>query len=111
MRGTTQHRRATSSGAVHIHLKNNVNILAREDRWYESGVNKSLYVKLETPSLNRGCSLQHYSHPPTMLYSVTSLGSLTAIHTWAHLALATHMKANWVNNPQVALTTQSKHMS
>ena len=46
-----------------------------------------------------------------MLYSVTSLGSLTAIHTWAHLALATHMKANWVNNPQVALTTQSKHMS
>lgn len=46
----TQHRRGNSSGlvfAVHVHLKeknhscedNNVNIMAREDRWFETGVN------------------------------------------------------------------------
>ena len=33
-------------------------------------------------------------HPPTMQYWVSSTGSLTIIHTWAHLALATHTKAN-----------------
>ena len=33
-------------------------------------------------------------HPPTMQYWVSSTGSLTIIRTWAHLALATHTKAN-----------------
>ena len=51
-----QHRRANFSGqdcAVHLHLKekeysfkdNDVNILAREDRWFERGVKKSICVK------------------------------------------------------------------
>ena len=30
---------------------------------------------------------------------------LITIHTWAHLGLATHMKASCVNDQQVALTT------
>ena len=57
-----QHRKANSSGqnsAVHLHVNNtnhsfednNVNILAREDRWIERGVKESIYVKLESPSL------------------------------------------------------------
>ena len=60
-----QHKRAKPSvqaSAVHLHLKekhhsfkdNNENILAREDRWFERGVKKSIYLKLEWPSLNRG---------------------------------------------------------
>ena len=44
-------------------------------------------------------------HPPIMQYQVPSLHSLTAIYTWDHLAITTHMKASWVNNPQVALMT------
>ena len=44
-------------------------------------------------------------HPPRTLYWVPSAYILTTIHTWAHLALANHMKAGWTNNPQVALTT------
>ena len=59
-----QHRRANSSGqdtAVHLHLReknhdfedNNVNILAREDRWFERGVKESIYVRLEQPSLKQ----------------------------------------------------------
>ena len=39
-----------------------------------------------------------------MQYWVPSTRSWTTIHTWAHLALATHMKAK-VNDPEVALTT------
>ena len=47
--------------AVHLHLKqtnrsckdDNVNMLSREDKWYERGVNESIYVKLERLSLNR----------------------------------------------------------
>lgn len=44
-------------------------------------------------------------HPLTMQYRVPSPHSLTAIHTWDHLAITTHMKASWVNNPQVAQMT------
>ena len=40
-----------------------------------------------------------------MHYWVPSPDNLMSIHTWAHLALTTHMKAGWVNNPQVALTS------
>ena len=43
--------------------------------------------------------------PPTMQYWVSSPDSLTTIHTWTYLALGTHMKALWVNDPQVGLTT------
>ena len=110
-----QHRRAISSGqdsAVHLHLKekhhsfenNNVNILAREDRWFESGVNKSMYVKLERGLWTEEVACNITFYPLTMQYWVTSPDSLTTIHTCAHLVLATHMKAGWVNNPQVALT-------
>ena len=42
-----------------------------------------------------------------MLYCVPFPDSLTTIHTWAHLDLATHMKTSWVNEPQVALMTQN----
>ena len=40
-----------------------------------------------------------------MLYWILSPDSLTTIHTWAYLALATHMKAGYVTYPQVALMT------
>ena len=36
---------------------------------------------------------------------VHSHDSLTTIHTWTHLALATHMKSSQVNDLQVAPTT------
>ena len=42
---------------------NNVNILSREDRWFERGEKESVYVRLEWPSLNRGGDLQHYLSP------------------------------------------------
>ena len=42
---------------------------------------------------------------PLFFEVVPSPDSLTTIHTLAHLALATHMKASTVNDPQVALTT------
>ena len=69
-----QHRRASSSGhdfAVHLHLKekkhsfddNSVNISARGDRWFERGVNESIYFKLEQSSLNRGGGLRHDLSP------------------------------------------------
>ena len=69
-----QHRRASSSwqdSAVHLHLKeknhsfedNNVNILARGDRWFERGVKEFIYVKLEQPSLNRGGGLRYDLSP------------------------------------------------
>ena len=40
-----------------------------------------------------------------MQYWVLSTDSSTTIHTWAHLALATHMKTGWTNDPHVALKT------
>ena len=40
-----------------------------------------------------------------MQYWVPCPDNLTTIYTLAHLALATHMKAGWVSDPQVALTT------
>lgn len=66
-----QHSRANSSGmdsAVHLHLKekahsfedSNVQILDREDRWFERGVKEAIYVKVEKPSLNRGGGLRHH---------------------------------------------------
>ena len=39
-------------------------------------------------------------HLPTMLYCVLSPDTLTTIHTWAHLALATHMKNGKDNDLQ-----------
>ena len=42
---------------------NNVNLLAREDRWFERGVKESIYVKLERPSVNRGGGLRHFLSP------------------------------------------------
>ena len=65
-----QHRRANSSGpesAVFLHLKKeghsfqdeNVQILDREERWFERGVKEAIYVKIKKPSLNRGGGLRH----------------------------------------------------
>ena len=79
---------------------NNVNILAREDRWLERRK-----IKLERTSLNKGGGLRHYLTLFTMQYWVPSTNSLTNIHTWAHLATETYMKAGWVNDPRVAPTT------
>ena len=50
-----QHWRANFSGQdsegdleeKNLAFENNVNILAREDRWFERGVKESIYVKLE----------------------------------------------------------------
>ena len=39
------------------------------------------------------CICQTYGNSPD---------SLKAIHSWTHRASGTHMKAGWVNNPQVA---------
>lgn len=39
-------------------------ILAREDCWFEKGVKEAICVKLENPSLNRGGGLRHFL-PPT----------------------------------------------
>ena len=72
MNGTTQEGRLlrsrlccplTSEGENHSFEDNNVNILAREDRWFERGVKESIYIKLEQLSLNRGGGLQHYLSP------------------------------------------------
>ena len=41
--------------------------------------------------------------PLTHLQCSTEFPPQTA-HTWAHLALATHMKASWINDSQVAPT-------
>ena len=100
-----QHRRADSSGqnsAVHLHLKekslsfedSNVNILAITI-FFWTGVKESISI------CQTGTTVFTY-HPPTW---VLSPGSLTTIHTWAHLALVTHTKASWTNYPQVALMT------
>ena len=40
-----------------------------------------------------------------MLYWGLSLDSLSTIQIWAHLALTSYMKADWVDNSQVDLTT------
>ena len=48
-----------------------------------------------------------------MQYWLPSPDSLTTIHTWAHLVLATDVEASLVNVPQVApaTETQSSHVS
>ena len=85
----------------HSSENNNVNILARADRGVEIE-KESIYVELEQLSLNRGAGLRRYiHHPPTMQYCAPFPDSLTTIHSWAHLAPASHMKARWVSDPQV----------
>ena len=57
--------------AVHLHLNekghsfedSEVQILAREDRWFERGVKEAIHVKLEKPSLNRGGGLRFNLSP------------------------------------------------
>ena len=107
-----QYRRTDSSGqssAVHLHLKekkhsfedNNINILVREDSWFEKVVKESIYVNLEWPSLNRGSGLRLYL---SLTYNGASPESITTIHSCAHLAQTSHMKASWVTGSQEALT-------
>ena len=50
---------------------------------------------------------------PEQIPVVDSSDSQTTIHTWAHLALATHMKAGSANDPQVDLMSLklSSHVS
>ena len=99
-----QRRRANSSdwdSAVHLHLKeenhffeeNNVNFLAREDRWFERGIKESIFVKLERLSLNRGCVLKHHlsviynavlSSLPRQLNIHSNLGSPSPVRTFPH---------------------------
>ena len=93
-----QHSRANSSGqdsAVHLHLKennhsfedNNVNILTREDRWFERSKRINLCQTGTTVFEQR-------RWPKTLLIThpqcFTELSPV--IHIWAHLALAAHMK-------------------
>ena len=51
------------------------------------------------------CTFYKYKIHQSESFFGPSPDSLTTIPTWAHLALETHMKANWVNDPQAALTT------
>ena len=74
---------------------NNVNVLSKEDRWFERGVKESIYIKLECLSLNRGGGLKQLLSPTIVISS----DSLSTIDTLSHLALVTHMKASWTNNP------------
>ena len=37
-----------------------MNILSRQDKWFDKGVKESIYVKLERPTMNRGGGLRHY---------------------------------------------------
>ena len=64
----------------------------------------TLYVKLERPCLNKGGG-PDISYQATYNAVAPFPDSLTTIHTRANQALATHMKAGWVHDPQVALTT------
>ena len=56
----------------HSFEANNVNILARDDRWFERGVQETIYVKPEQSSLNRGGSLSS-SLSPTYNAALSSL--------------------------------------
>ncbi|KAK3543794.1 hypothetical protein QTP70_027263 [Hemibagrus guttatus] len=56
--------------AVYLNLKDKghtlddkVDILDREDRWFERGVKEVIYVQVENPSLNRGGGLRHNLSP------------------------------------------------
>ena len=60
---------------------NNVNILSREDTWFERGVIiVIIYVKLEQPSLIRGGGLQHYLSP-------TYNAVLSSLPKWVRVGL------------------------
>lgn len=58
---------ASPDSAVYLHLKDknhsiknsDENILDREDRWFERGVKKAIFVKLEQPSQRQGLSATH----------------------------------------------------
>ncbi|XP_041430610.1 LOW QUALITY PROTEIN: uncharacterized protein LOC121397622 [Xenopus laevis] len=78
-----QHRRENSTGqnsAVFLHLKDKghsfedskVQILDKEDRWFERGVKEMIHVKVERPSLNRGGGLRHHLS-----------ATYNAVHVWA----------------------------
>ncbi|XP_062849575.1 uncharacterized protein LOC134311850 [Trichomycterus rosablanca] len=80
-----QHRRSTSSGqdsAVYTHLQasghsfndEDVQILDKEERWFERGVKEAIYVKRERPSLNRGGGLRVHLSP-----SYNAVGAVQAI--------------------------------
>ena len=56
------------------------------------------------------CAKDITYHPPALPYWVFSLGSLTTIRTWAHAAIATHMKAAWTNDPNDS-ETRSSHLA
>lgn len=60
-----------------------------------SSMTKRTQLKLKTLHLSRGFLSSDF--PP--------LTTIPTIHTWAHLVLATHMKAGWIDDPQVVLTT------
>ena len=80
-----QHRRASSSGqdsAVHLNGKSfeDENVLDREERCFERGVNEAIYVKLQQPSLNRRGGLRL---SPT--YNAVSKSLLKTLNHRSHL--------------------------
>ena len=125
--------------AVHLHLKekghsfedSEVQILAREDRWFERGVKEAIHVKLEKPSLNRGGGLRFNlspvydsvlgslsrklnTHSPLVPPSTNDPqgNRLSHSHLDSHrtndhhnTGLTTSMNTGWANAHQVALTT------
>ena len=58
----TWHCHDTWTLTLTCHDKNQMtlNILDREDRWFERGVKEAIFVKVERPSLNRGGGLRHH---------------------------------------------------
>ena len=105
-----QHTRVNSSGqdsVVHLHLKernhsfedNNVKNLGLKGqivwKW-----NKIIHLCPTDDYLwTEEQAFDIIYHPPTMQRWVPSPDTLTAIHTWAHLALATNMKPGWIKDP------------
>jgi len=67
--GVKEGKKCHLDSAVHLHLKDkghsfedgNVNILAREERWFERGEKEAIFIHLEKPSLNRGGGLRHFT--------------------------------------------------
>ena len=79
---------------------------------YSASDRLAMFIMFSVIDLN--CELTQYlwtwsqditHHPAAMLYWVPFPNSLTTIHTWAHLAIATNMRAGWVNDRQVGLMT------
>ena len=88
---------ASEGAKKHSSEDDNVNVLAREDRWLKEELNNPFML---TEVVVYGATY----HTPSVQFGVPSPDSLTTIHPSSHLASAAHMRAGWVN-PRVTLMT------